>query len=71
MKDEGREQPGAAAERPAPGGPATAPPRRGATVSIPPRPVEAHRFAAASLHARLAAVRPQPLRVLPVPSSEG
>jgi hypothetical protein len=42
----------------------------GATVSIPPRPRPATPFGPTTLHARLALLRPQPVRLRPTPGSE-
>jgi hypothetical protein len=44
--------------------------RAGATVSIPPRPGPSAPFGPATLHARLASLRPQPVRLLPRLRSE-
>jgi hypothetical protein len=72
MRDETRDEMHEAAGRPAPAaGDRLATTAAGATVSIPPRPgPPVPPLGSTTLHARLALLRPQPVRLRPAPDSE-
>jgi hypothetical protein len=71
MRDETRDQTREAERRPVTAaGERRAMRAPGATVSIPPRAAHAAPFGPTALHARLALLRPQPVRLRPAPGDE-
>jgi hypothetical protein len=71
MRDETREGNPEPEARPAPAGAGRRAERRGAKVSIPSRAGRPALLGPATLRARLALLRPQPVTLRPAPGNEG